>query len=43
MGPHEFELVHGLLKYRGKWVLGFQGQLRRQLFEELREKEVGGH
>lgn len=43
MGPNEFELLHGLFKYRGKWVIGFQGELRMQLFEKLHEKGVGGH
>lgn len=43
MGPNEFELNHELLKYKGKWVIGFQGELRKKIFEELHEKGVGGH
>lgn len=42
-GPNEFELGKGLLKFEGKWVIGLTGDLRRQVFEELHEKGVGGH
>lgn len=43
MGPNEYELSHGLLKYRGRWVVGSQGNLRKLIYEELHEKGVGGH
>lgn len=33
MGRNEWELEQGLLKYRGKWVIGSKGDLRRQIFE----------
>lgn len=43
MGPNELEIKGGLLKYRGKWVVGINGDLRRRIFEELHEQGVGGH
>lgn len=33
MGPNEYELNHGLLKCRGKWVVGSQGNLRKLMWE----------
>lgn len=32
-GPQEYCLQQGLLQYRGKWVLGSTGNLRKQNFE----------
>lgn len=42
-GPQEYYLSQGLLQYRGKWVIGSTGGLRRQVFEELHCSGVGGH
>lgn len=39
IGPHEYELVNGILKHKGKWVVGTNGDPRRHIFEEL----LGGH
>lgn len=41
-GPQEYYLSQGLLQYRGKWVIGRTGGLRRQVFEELHCSGVGG-
>lgn len=42
-GPQKYYLNQGLLQYRGKWVIGCVGGLRRQIFEELHGSGVGGH
>lgn len=42
-GPQEYYLHQGLLQFRGKWVVGCSGNLRRQIFEELHSNGVGGH
>lgn len=41
-GPKEYCFSDGLLKYRGKWVVGTNGGLRRQIFEELHGGHSGG-
>lgn len=42
-GPQEYYMRQGLLMYRGKWVLGNTGNLRRQVFAELHCNGIGGH
>lgn len=42
-GPNEFELSQELLKFRGKWVTGINGDLIRKVFEKLHKKGIGGH
>lgn len=42
-GPQEYYMRQGLLQYRGKWVIGATGDLRRQIFEELHNNGIGGH
>lgn len=42
-GPQEYYMCQGLLQYKGKWVIGKNGTLRRQIFEELHNNSIGGH
>lgn len=42
-GPQEYYMRQGLLQHRGKWVIGFTGGLRKQIFEELQSNSIGGH
>lgn len=42
-GPHEYYMRQGLLMYRGKWVVGNSGNLRKQVFEELHCQNIEGH
>lgn len=42
-GPQEYYLKQGLLMFRGKWVIGSKGDLRKQVFEELHAQSIGGH
>lgn len=42
-GPKEYHMRKGLLLYKGKWVIGGNGGLRRQVFDELHSQSVGGH
>lgn len=41
-GPQEYYLKQGLLMHRGKWVLGSNGELRKQVFDELHAQSNWG-
>lgn len=43
VGPQEYYMRQGLLMYRGKWILGKGGGLRKQVFDELHCQSIGGH
>lgn len=43
IGPQQYYLSNGLLQYQGRWVLGNNGDLIHQVFEELHQNGVGGH
>lgn len=42
-GPNEYYIRQELLMFRGKWVVGSKGDLRKQIFEELHCHSQGGH
>lgn len=42
-GPKQYYMVQGLLQYQGRWVIGKQGDLRTQIFQELHSNGIGGH
>lgn len=42
-GPKEYYMSQGLLQYKGTWVIGASGELRRQIFDELHGNSIGGH
>lgn len=42
-GPQQYYVVQGMLQFKGKWVIGQAGGLRKLVFEELHGNSIGGH